>query len=160
MDKPTVYTLYRIYYDNDIVYLGRTKQPLHARIHGHLFQKPMHRSIGIDIISKIEYAEFDSEADMNVYEVYYINLYRPTLNRDDKAKDSLTIKLPDVDWKLFKTPLWDKWKKQIAAIDAADENARKRKAELILQKHEMRRRLHAHEISENEYYDFLEALVI
>ena len=52
----------------------------------------------ISNVSKIEYAEFLSEADMNLYEIYYINLLKPPLNCDDKAKDELTVSLPDVDW--------------------------------------------------------------
>jgi len=157
MSRPQGFILYRIYYGSDIIYLGRTKQPLQDRIRGHLFQKPMHRNIGIELVSRIEYAEFKTEADMNVYEVYFINLYRPPLNRDDKAKDELTIALPEVEWKLFTTPLWDEWKKRIAAADAADAAAKKTKIALELQKREMRRKYHAHEISEDEYFNFLDS---
>jgi hypothetical protein len=87
------YILYRIFYGGDIAYWGRTKQPLQDRIRGHLFKRAMHREIDIDAVSKIEYAEFSSEADMNVYEVYFINLYKPTRNYDDKARDALTVTL-------------------------------------------------------------------
>lgn len=159
MNKKQRFILYRIYYDDYIVYLGRTKQRLQDRIRGHLFKKPMQREIGIDSVSKIEYAEFATEADMYVYEVYYINLYRPPLNRDDKARDELTILLPEVEWKPFQTPLWDKWKEQIAAIDAADAEKRRRKREFDINKREMRRKFCAHEITEDEYYDFLESAV-
>ena len=61
------FVLYRIYYGENIVYIGRTKQPLQDRIRGHMFKKPMQRSISIDNVSKIEYAEFQTEADMNLY---------------------------------------------------------------------------------------------
>ena len=64
--------VYRIYYGDQIVYVGRTNQPLQTRIRGHLFAKPMHRILSIDLISKVEFHEFDSEADMNLYEIYYI----------------------------------------------------------------------------------------
>ena len=63
------HTLYRIYYGEHIVYVGRTNQPLGTRIRGHLLAKPMHRKLNIDLITRIEYAEFESEADMNLYEI-------------------------------------------------------------------------------------------
>ena len=49
----------------------------------------------------------------------FINLYKPALNCDDKVKDDLTVTLPDVEWQLFTTHLWDKWKAQIAEKDNA-----------------------------------------
>lgn len=158
MQNKKKFILYRIYYGDDIVYLGRTKQPLQDRIRGHLFKKPMHRSICIDLVSKIEYAEFQTEADMNVYEVYFINLFRPPLNRDDKAHDSLTISLPEVQWKLFSTPLWEKWRKEIDQKDLEEDEKRKKKNALLLLQREMRKKKHEGEITEDEYYDFLERI--
>ena len=73
----------------------------------------MHRSIDINLVTKIEYAEFKTEADMNLYEIYYINKLKPALNIDDKTKDELTITLPKVEFKLFKCHLWNRWKSQI-----------------------------------------------
>ena len=46
------FTLYRIYYGDDIVYIGRAKQPLQNRIRGHLFAKPMHRTIRCVVIHR------------------------------------------------------------------------------------------------------------
>lgn len=54
MASPKGFILYRIYYGDHIVYVGRTKQPLQTRIHGHMFAAPMHRSIDIHNVSKIE----------------------------------------------------------------------------------------------------------
>lgn len=62
MSKIQGFILYRIWYGDVLVYLGRTKQPLQSRIHGHLFKKPMQRSISINLVTKIEYAEFQTEA--------------------------------------------------------------------------------------------------
>ena len=39
------FLIYRIWYGDCLVYVGRTKQPLQSRIRGHLFNKPMHRTI-------------------------------------------------------------------------------------------------------------------
>lgn len=154
----TGFILYRIYYGEHIVYLGRTMQPLQNRIRGHLFKKPMHREICIEQVSKIEYATFQSQADMYLYEIYFINLWKPRLNKDDKASDELTITLPEVDWKVFTTPLWDKWKKEIEEIDISYQEKRKAEIEAIEKKRELRKQWHSGEITEDQYYDFLDEL--
>ena len=117
----------------------------------------MHRSIDINLVTKIEYAEFKSEADMNLYEIYFINLWKPPLNIDDKCTDNLTVFLPDVAWQLFKTHLWDKWQKELQKRDEAyqmRDNERTAKEELL---RVMRRKWHDGEITEEAYYAFKEA---
>lgn len=150
------FTLYRIYYGDSIVYLGRTSQPLTNRIRGHLFKKPMHRELNIEQISKIEYATFQSKADMYLYEIYFINLWKPALNRDDKATDCLTVSLPDVEWKLFQTSLWEKWEKEIARRDAIEEGKRKAKLSAFEKDRVMRQKRRSGEITEEEYWQFWE----
>lgn len=113
MKSPQGFILYRIWYGNCLAYLGRTKQPLQARLRGHMFAKPMHRAIDIHNVTKIEYTEFQSEADMNLYEIYFINLWKPPLNVDDKAKDELSIVLSDCEWKEFVSKNWEEWKNTI-----------------------------------------------
>lgn len=152
------FILYRIYYGDVLVYLGRTKQPLQSRIHGHLFKKPMHREICIDQVTKIEYATFKTEADMYLYEIYFINLWHPPLNKDDKAHDDLTVQLPEVEWKLFKTPLWDKWKIKIHENDEKLAEARKKQYELIIKCNQLRVALRKKEISEDVYNSEMDKL--
>lgn len=117
MSSPKGFILYRIWYGKCLAYLGRTKQPLQARIRGHMFAKPMHRAIDIHNVTKIEYTEFPTEADMNLYEIYFINLWKPLLNVDDKARDDLTIHLEDKRWKEFVPAKWEDWKKQLSKDD-------------------------------------------
>ncbi len=117
MASPKGYILYRIWYGDCMAYLGRTKQPLQARIRGHMFSRPMHRVIDIHNVTKIEYTELKTEADMNLYEVYFINLWKPPLNVDDKARDELTIVLPELSWNEFVPSKWDEWKKQLQSGD-------------------------------------------
>ncbi len=161
MSKPknfAGFTLYRIYYGEHIVYLGRTMQPLQTRIRGHLFKKPMHREINIAQVSKIEYASFQSQADMYLYEIYFINLWRPALNKDDKATDALTVSLPEVEWKLFTTPLWEKWRKEIEENDITYQNKRKNEIETFENKQKLRRQWRNGEITEEEYWAILEEI--
>lgn len=157
MNKIQGFILYRIYYGDTLAYLGRTKQPLQNRIRGHLFKKAMHRSINIELVTKIEYATFRTEADMNLYEIYFINLWKPPLNIDDKCNDDLTVSLPDVEWKLFQTPLWDKWKAEIEKKDNAYRMRENEKAAKFELKRVMRKKWHDGEISEETYYSFIES---
>lgn len=152
------FILYRIYYGDTLIYLGRTKQPLQNRIRGHLFQKPMHRSIYIDLVTKIEYAKFQTEADMNLYEIYFINLWKPPLNVDDKCQDDLTVSLPDVEWSLFETPLWEKWKTEIEKRDRKYHMRENEKAAKEAMFHFMRRKWHEGKITEEQYYEFKDGL--
>lgn len=155
MSKIQGFILYRIWYEDTLVYLGRTKQPLQTRIHGHLFKKPMHRSISINLVTKIEYTEFPTEADMNLYEIYFINLWKPLLNIDDKCKDELTVHLPDVKWKPFTTSLWDKWEKEIMAMDKEYQMKKQEKAAKVEMDRFMRRKWHRGEITEKEYDKYI-----
>ena len=141
-DKFSGFTLYRIYYGDVLVYLGRTMQPLQDRIRGHLFKKPMHREICIEQVSKIEYATFQTEADMFLYEIYFINLWHPPLNKDDKSHDELTVSLPDVKWETFTTPLWEKWRKKIKENDDAEAAAKKARLDEILKMRKNRAKLY------------------
>jgi excinuclease UvrABC nuclease subunit len=139
------------------VYLGRTKQPLQDRIRGHLFKKPMHRSININLVTKIEYALFKTEADMNLYEIYLIILLKPPLNVDDKTNDSLTVTLPEIEFTLFNCHLWDKWIEEINNVNSVEVKRQKEQQERFDKTIEMRKKWHSGEISEDEYYGFKEA---
>lgn len=144
------FLLYRIYYGDTLVYVGRTKQPLQSRIRGHLFAKPMHRTIAIEQVTKIEYARFQTEADMNLYEIYFILKDKPPLNVDDKTRDALTIELPPVEWRLFTTPLWDKWMAEIQSRQSEYDRISKRYRYIPEEKHLLRSRYQMGEIDEEE----------
>ena len=79
-----------------------------------MFAAAMHRAIDIHNVTKIEYVMLQTEADMNLYEIYFINLWKPSLNVDDKARDNLTISLPELKWKTFIPVNWENWKKKIS----------------------------------------------
>lgn len=145
--------LYRIYYGDHIVYVGRTNQPLSTRIRGHLFARPMHRKLDIKLVSRIEYCEFDSEADRNLYEIYYILKIHPPLNVDDKTKDFPTVVLPDIVFTEAKFPLWDKWKKGIEEKNARQKSNYERKREIAEELRIIRSQWHMGELSEEEYYN-------
>ena len=114
------FLIYRIFYGDTLVYIGRTKQTLQSRMHGHMFSAPMHRTIDINNVTLIEYAELPTEADMNIYEIYYICKEHPPLKVDDRAKDKPTIILPNLAWKPFVPANWEAWKLKLSNGKAPD----------------------------------------
>lgn len=152
------FVLYRIFYGDTLVYVGRTKQPLQNRIRGHLFAKPMHRTIAIEQVTKIEYAEFQTEADMNLYEIYFILKWHPLLNVDDKTKDYPTVELPPVEWKEFKTTLWDKWVQEIAGKASEHDRMLRRYRAIPEEIRVIRSARRTGELDEAELYDRIDQL--
>ena len=153
------FLVYRVWYGNALVYVGRTKQPLQDRIRGHLFQRPMHRTIDIAQVTKIEYAEFKTEADMNLYEIYFILKEHPPLNVDDKAKDFPTVELPPVEWKEFSTRLWDKWTDELERKAGVRERLLRRYHQIPEEIRVLRSANKTGELSDEEFWDRKEALV-
>ena len=88
MGKETNYIIYRIYYSNIIAYVGQTRQELKDRLYQHYF---VDKDLDYRATNKIEFAYCDSWADMNVYEMYYINKMHPFQNRFGTSTDNLTI---------------------------------------------------------------------
>ena len=63
--------------------------------------------------TRIEYAEFETVADMFVAEIVLINTLKPPLNVDDKAPDELTLNvdLSGIVWKPWDNEkLLNKWR--------------------------------------------------
>lgn len=113
------FTLYKIYYSDNLVYLGRTKQPIATRLRGHFFKKPMHKVIDITQVSRIEICSCKTQADMFLYEIYYINKLKPLLNCDDKSNDVLTLQLPELNFEEYAPKKMTIWKEQVIEIDNA-----------------------------------------
>ena len=125
------YILYKIYYRDELAYIGRTTQDLKNRLRMHFFHtNKIVKQLDILQVTKIEYTILNTQADMYLYEIYLINLYHPSCNVDDNAKDDLSdfIVLPKLEFYEYKDPIIDKWKeKQIehlidtAPLDYSDE---------------------------------------
>lgn len=150
--------LYKIYYgipeqNGDLlVYLGRTKQPLQNRLRGHFFKKPMRRVIDINQVTKIEYAEFLTVADMYLYEIYYINRLKPSLNVDDLAHDEITVTLPEVPFIEYHCPLFERWKAEINQTTSEWDRLHHEYCDIPLQISLLRKRKRNGELSEEEYW--------
>lgn len=159
MASPQGFLLYRIYYDKFVVYVGRTKQPLQNRLRGHFFQKPMHRCIDISHVTKIQYASFETEADMNLYEIYFILKWHPPLNVDDKTRDYPTVTLPDVQWEDWNAPIFDRWKTEIVERRTDEEKNRARRREVFEEMRITRGLRRTGQISEEECYERIDQLM-
>lgn len=120
-----MFTLYKIYFGDTLAYIGRTRQPMNRRLHGHFFKARLHKAIDIFKVSRIECAEFATCADMYLYEIYYINRLRPLLNKDDLAPDHLTVALPEVEFTPYCCNLLDKWKLEVIEREEAQRRRRK-----------------------------------
>lgn len=156
--------LYKIYYENEtddiLVYLGRTNQRLKDRLRCHFFKKPIVRVLDLKLVSKIEYAEFKTEADMFLYEIYYINKFKPLLNVDDVAKDNLTVELPEVTFIEYKDPIIDKWRKDLFAKSLQETEMENRLKAITEELCSLRKQYHLNTnmSEEDNYYDKKETL--
>ena len=164
MKKEAKPILYKIYYEipgqnhNLLVYLGRTKQPLQDRLRGHFFKKPMHRVIDINLVARIEYAEFKTVADMYLYEIYYINRLKPSLNVDDLARDEITVTLPEIEFVEYDCPLLEKWRAEINLKTAGFEKLCDELREIPQQISLLRKRYRNQELTEEEYWTERDAI--
>ena len=100
------------------MYIGRTKQNLKNRLRNHFFgSNAMTKKIDIFRTTRIEYCLCETEADMNLIEIYLICKYKPPINVDDVPKDDLTIFLPEPRFYPYWDAIIDKWKdKQIEQL--------------------------------------------
>lgn len=85
--------------NNQVIYVGKTIQNLRDRFRGHyhLPEKCYEQTV------KIEYATLDTEADLGIYEIYYINQLKPVYNTDFLWDGELSIVLPDLEWILYES---------------------------------------------------------
>ena len=98
-------------------YIGRSNGDITRRLRSHFVtHHKFQKQLPLHIETKVEYAEFDTVADMYVAEIVYINLEKPPFNVDDKAPDKLTLNvdLSGIEWKPWeKTHLLDKWRNTV-----------------------------------------------
>ena len=73
------YYIYRLVYDTEVVYVGRTHRPLYTRISDHKMSKK--------IFNRVEYLEFKNGTDYAMAEIYFINKYNCKYNKQDKYEE-------------------------------------------------------------------------
>ena len=99
-------------YDNTI-YVGYTGQQMSERMKQHFTKGHLPKEC-YQSVAKIEYIKFKTKSDAQVYETYFINLYKPKFNKQNKRNDALTIKLDEKEWKTYQV-----LKKQVEKSEAS-----------------------------------------
>ncbi len=84
--------------DENIIYIGKTHD-IKGRLNNHNNSGHLSSECYCEC-SCVQYIELSSASDRDVYEIYFINKYKPKYNKQSKRDDELTIKLPeDFRWK-------------------------------------------------------------
>lgn len=98
----TKYYVYRFKdIDGNVIYVGKTnnltnRMATHFGINGHLDPKCY------GSVEKIEYIEFKNKLDMDVKEIYYIDLFKPIYNKVNKREGRMETEFVNKDeWKTF-----------------------------------------------------------
>lgn len=87
------YYIYKYLNKNEeIIYIGLTSRPIKKRIKEHEVEELQKETY------RIEYAKVKTEADMRMYELYYINKYNPKFNVRDLYVDGNQITLPELNF--------------------------------------------------------------
>lgn len=87
------YYIYKYLNKNEeIIYIGLTSRPIQRRIKEHEVEELQKETY------RIEYAKVKTEADMRMYELYYINKYNPKFNVRDLYVDGNQITLPELNF--------------------------------------------------------------
>jgi excinuclease UvrABC nuclease subunit len=145
--------IYRIYDGYGLAYVGQTAQPIDRRLHGHFFAKPTMRKLDPRSVTKVEYAVCKTRADMNLYEIYYIEKLKPPFNIADKHGDALTVDLPELEFTQHECKLLEKWRAAIDEKEFRENEAKEQKVHAALRAGELRRQFRLGEIGEERYFD-------
>ena len=85
---------------NETIYIGYTGQQMAQRMNQHFTKGHLPKSV-YEEVAKIEYIKHKTKSDAQVWEVYFINKYKPRYNTLNKKNDVLTIDLGEENWKVY-----------------------------------------------------------
>lgn len=86
-------------YENEVIYVGRTKNLNHRLTTQHFTKKGHLPQSCYKETKTVEYIELDSENAMRIYEIYYISKHKPIFNFEYNNEDLLGFELPNIKWK-------------------------------------------------------------
>ena len=118
------YLIYKIYYDQELVYIGKTAMPLEKILFGHVAKEPTMCQLDPRKVSKIESAEVKTQADLFLYWTYLVNLFKPLLNEELKSNQLLTVELPQINFQEQSCDLVTKWQKMAERLQQAEKDYR------------------------------------
>ena len=89
------YIVYRyLNLNGEVIYVGKTDN-LKRRFNEHK-SEDMYKEC-----YKVEYIELDNPADIEIYETYYINKYKPKYNSSKVYNCKPSFFIPEQEWKLY-----------------------------------------------------------
>lgn len=86
--------------DDNVIYIGRTNN-LVKRMKEHFSENGHLPSECYESVVKVEFIILNNEIDMNIYELYYINLFKPYYNTKDKKETDTEVNLPSKVWRIY-----------------------------------------------------------
>ena len=89
--------IYILYENGNIVYVGKSETSTKRRISIHKRSKLL--------FTHYKEIRFESVADLNLAEIYYISLFSPSENKDCKTKDILNIRINQYDKRIVDAKL-------------------------------------------------------
>ena len=101
----SVYTIYRYVYNNETIYVGKTKRNLKLRISEHSIEDKFLPYLDE---CKIEFFDAGNRQSMDIYEKYLINEMSPILNVVDKENANFIFTLPYMEWKPYEMYVYNK----------------------------------------------------
>ena len=90
--------IYRYVYHNDVIYVGKTKRPLHERIGEHANEQKFFPYLNDSVI---QFFVTNTGVEMDIYEKYLINYYSPRLNVVDMDHAEFGFSLPIPAWQVY-----------------------------------------------------------
>jgi excinuclease UvrABC nuclease subunit len=98
--------------EGKVLYVGQTVQPMKRRTEQHFGANGYLKKI-VEVVETIEIAKVANDADLNIYEAYYISLLHPQWNGQLMTTDKPTIVLPELEFEAFED--WQKIKPRMIA---------------------------------------------
>lgn len=117
-----IFNVYRFKNKEDkIIYVGKTKNGMDSRMKIHFSKNGHLDSTCYKEVNTIEYIKLNSQIDMDIKELYYINKYKPKYNTISKYDSNNTcIDLSEDEWLVYQLNK-DKSKRKSKWIDLNDE---------------------------------------
>lgn len=111
-----MYKIYKLYNNYDLLYVGKTKNPI-GRLRRHLSEKEWRNEI-----THIEIAECRNQIDMDIYEKYYINKLNAKYNIASVYNEQPTFNIEELSFKRYRLK---EFINQHKSIELNDKNVNK-----------------------------------
>lgn len=151
----SIYTIYRYVYNDETIYIGKTKRNLKLRIYEHSKEDKFLPYIKE---CQIEYFDAGNRQSMDIYEKYLINEINPILNVADKDGVQFTFSLPYMEWIPYTMYRYDEESPDKKPIRTVGQKIKQKQANIQRSIRASQRRLEEYEKRLEELYSLLHFL--